>query len=56
MSFIKRGDAQPILHVVTSDDELDDKRKKAAVQYEQAAKNIKEDGNKLESTTESNSN
>lgn len=46
MSFIKTGDAQPILHVVTSDEELDEKRKKAAAQYEQAAKTINEDESK----------
>jgi hypothetical protein len=56
MSFVKTGDAQPILHVVKSDDELEEKRKKAASEYEQAAKKIKEDGNKFESTTESKSN
>ena len=56
MSFVKTGDAQPILHVVISDDEMEEKRKKAALQQEQAAKKIKEDGNKIESSTESNSN
>lgn len=46
MSFIKTGDAQPILHVIKPDDELEEKRKKAAAQHEQAVKKIKEDERK----------
>jgi hypothetical protein len=49
MAFIKRGDAQPIISVHEGDPEqLDEETKKALEAAKQAAKNIDEDGNKIE--------
>lgn len=49
MGFIKNGDAQPILSTHEGDPELsDEETKKALEAAKQAAKNIDEDGNKIE--------
>ncbi len=53
MSFVKTGDAQPVLSVVKPDEEMEEKAKKAQEQLKQDAKNISKDGNKSSFNTES---
>lgn len=49
MAFVKVGDAQPILTTHEGDPNLvDEETKKALEAAKQAAKNIGEDGNKIE--------
>ena len=49
MAFIKNGDAQPIIATHEGDPKLvDEETKKALEAAKQAAKNISEDGNKIE--------
>ena len=49
MSFVKTGDAQPILSTHEGDKEYtDEETRKALEAAKQAAKNIDEDGNKTE--------
>lgn len=53
MGFIKKGDAQPIIDTHSGESEFTDDETKKALEsakqaVQQAAKNIDEDGNKIE--------
>lgn len=43
MSFIKNGDAQPIIAIIKADEDLDEKARMAQLQAEQDTKNISKD-------------
>ena len=43
ISFIKNGDAQPIIAIIKADEDLDEKTRIAQLQAEQDAKNINKD-------------
>lgn len=57
MSFVKTGDAQPVLNIIKADDDMEEQAKKAQVQVNQDIRNIGKDskvhGNKTELNTES---
>lgn len=56
MSFIKRGDAQPILKIIKKEDALKQKNELTDEELEILNKNKKNHGNKYSSNTESNNN